>query len=117
AEKLKQRYRMRIEHPAGASNQQIWLLAQPRFQEQAANYREVIVIFNSQRMLPEAMQVTLPNGERHVYKFKLAEAKVNGPLNWLNGLFAKPTVPWGWQLVVDDKTLAQAPTPLDQKQR
>jgi TIGR03009 family protein len=113
-EKLKQRYWMKIEHFQNQDPNQIWLVARPKYQEQAADFRQVEVIFNRQRMLPEAMQVTLPNGDRHAYMFDITKARANGPLNWLDGLFTQPRLPWGWTRVVENMPVAQTPQPADQ---
>jgi TIGR03009 family protein len=115
AAKLKQRYWMKILHAPGDQQNpnQIWLLALPKFQQQAADFKEVQVIFNRQQMLPEAMQMTLPNGDRHAYMFNLKDAKANGVGDWLQGLFDKPRTPWGWKHVVENMpAVAQVPQPV-----
>jgi TIGR03009 family protein len=112
--KLKQRYWMKIDEsqrnsPAPNPNQ-IWLTAWPKFQEQAANFRQVDVILDRTRLLPEAMSVTLPNGDWHVYVFNLQHASVNAPMDRIKqALFEKPSIPWGWKHVVEQVPVAQAP--------
>ena len=39
------------------------------------------------KMMPKAMQVHLPNGDRHVYMFDIANATVNGHLQRIMALF------------------------------
>ncbi len=114
ATKLKHRYWMKIEHFPNENPKQIWLLAAPKFQQQAADFRQVEVIFNRELLMPEAMQVTLPNGDRHAYMFDLATARTNGPLNWLNSFFTSPPVPFGWKRVVENMPVAEAPQPVQQ---
>jgi TIGR03009 family protein len=111
AAKLKQRYWMKILHAPEVNEnpEQIWLLARPKFQEQAANFKEVNVIFNRKLLMPQAMQVTLPNDDRHAYMFDITNAKTNGVGGWLNGLFSAPRVPHGWQRVVENMPVAQVP--------
>jgi len=111
ATKLKERYWMKVIHPAQAQNNsnQIWLVALPKYQAQAADFKEVVVIFNRARLLPEAMQITLPNGNRHAYMFDIEHAKANGVAGWLNSFFTAPRVPRGWQRVVENMPVAQLP--------
>jgi TIGR03009 family protein len=106
--KLKQRYWMRVDD-RNKNPDQIWLNAWPRFQDQAANFRQVDVILDRKQQLPKAMQVTLPNGDRHVYVFDLAKATVNGPLARIQALFGRPITPLGWTRVVENVPVAQAP--------
>jgi TIGR03009 family protein len=109
SEKLKQRYWIRIDERNGDPNQ-IWLNAWPKFQEQAANFRQVDVILDRQLQLPAAMRVTLPNGDQHVYAFEIKKANINGALQRLqNALFERPRTPLGWKHVVENVPVAQAP--------
>jgi TIGR03009 family protein len=107
--KLKQRYFMRIDAASSTANQ-IRLVARPKFQEQAANFRQVDVILDRQRQLPIAMQVTLPNGDWHSYIFDMKTVSINSKLDRLQqAIFSKPQTPWGWKHVVDNMPMAQAP--------
>ncbi len=107
--KLKQRYWMRIEQQKDPGV--IWIVAQPKFQEQAADFTKVEVMLDRQRLLPTAMQVHLPNGGRHMYIFDIAAAKVNNPLDRFQALFERPRVPIGWKRVVENMPVAQAAQP------
>ena len=98
ADKLKARYFMRAEQPQDPND--ILISARPRFQADAADYKQVDVMLDRQRMMPKAMQVYLPNGDRHVYMFDLANAEVNGHLQRIMALFRAPRTPWGWKRVV-----------------
>jgi TIGR03009 family protein len=112
AAKLQQRYWIRIQQEIQQENgNEIWLTARPKFQEQAADFTEVEVILDAQRLLPKAMQVHMPNGDRHVYKFDIANASVNSPLARLQALFERPRVPSGWKRIVEQMPLQQAAQP------
>jgi TIGR03009 family protein len=100
ADKLKQRYSMRIQQQP--NDQEIWIQALPKFQAQAADFRAVEVILDQQRLLPRAMQVHLPDGSRHVYMFDLANATLNGHWQRIKSLFQAPRTPFGWQRVVEE---------------
>jgi TIGR03009 family protein len=108
AAKLKQRYWIRIEQENAS---EFWLIAKPRHQAQAADFTEVEVMLDRERLLPRAMQVHLPNGSRHLYMFDLANATVNSPLARLQALFERPRTPLGWKRVVEDMPLEQAAAP------
>jgi TIGR03009 family protein len=109
AAKLKQRYWMRIEQQQ--NNSEIWLQSMPKFQADAANYRQVNVILDRQQFLPKAMEVVLPDGSRHVYIFDLAKVSVNGPLDRLKSLFERPMTPLLWKRVVEEAPAQQPGTP------
>ncbi len=116
--KLKQKYWMRIDR-RNNNPDQIWLNALPKFQQQAADFRQVDVILDRKRQLPQAMQVTLPNGDRHVYMFHLEKASINNPLDRIQqALFDRPRTPFGWKHVVENAPMpvAQAPQPAQQPQ-
>jgi len=110
APKLKQRYWMRIEQQPNQN--EIWLIAKPKAQAQAADFSEVQVILDRERMLPKAMQIQMPNGSRHVYLFDIANSQVNGTFARLQALFTRPRVPAGWKRVVEDMPVEQAAQPV-----
>jgi TIGR03009 family protein len=110
AAKLKARYWMRLETAQNAG--EIFLTAMPKYQAQAADFRSVEVILDQQQMLPKAMRVTLPNGDKHVYIFSVKSASVNSPFAILQGMFNRPSVPFGWKHIVEQMPqlpAAQAP--------
>jgi TIGR03009 family protein len=109
ANKLKQRYWMRVD-PAQDPNQ-IWIVALPKFQAQAANFKAVEIILDRQRMLPTHMRVTLPNSSRHLYIFDVANAKVNNPWNRVQNWFELPHLPLGWKRIVEQIPVEQAAQP------
>lgn len=98
AEKLKQRYLMRLITPPDVQNQ-IWLEAYPRFQADAANFRKAEMILTADQMRPFALQLHLPNGKnRTVYKFD--NIVVNDPFSFLKGDPFRASTPAGWTKVV-----------------
>ena len=114
--KLKQKYWMKVDDDNKNPNQ-IWLTAWPKFQEQAANFKQVDVILDRQQQLPQAMRVTMPNGDQHVYKFDIGKAKVNGALDRIQQtFFERPRTPFGWKLVVENAPIAQMPPAQDAPQ-
>jgi TIGR03009 family protein len=114
AAKLKARYFLRTEQPQDPN--EIEIIAQPRFAADAADYRQVDLILDRTRMMPKAMQVHLPNGDRHVYMFDIAQAKVNETLQKIMALFNAPSTPWGWKKVVDAMPPEQPQPPLPGRQ-
>jgi TIGR03009 family protein len=109
ANKLKARYWMRVEQKQNQA--QIWLVALPKFQAQAADFRAVEVILDRQRLLPTHMQVHLPNGDRHMYTFDIASATINSPLQKLQALFQLPRLHPGWKHIVEQMPVEQAAQP------
>ncbi len=112
AAKLKQRYYIRI--LPNTNQSEIWLEAYPRFQQDAMNFQRVELILDRQKFLPSAMQIYSPNGKsRTVYKFDVANAKINGGFlqNMLSG-FGPLTKPLGWKTInepIPEPTPAQTP--------
>ncbi len=98
---LKERYWMRIDPRAPEG--MIRLVAVPKTQRDAANYRSVEVMLDRQKLLPTAIQVNAPDGSRETYVFDVSKMTVNNRITQLwNQLFAKPSTPWGWTRVEDD---------------
>ena len=97
AEELKSRYWIRTKQSNAST---IWIEAYPRRQEDAANYHHVEVMLARKTMLPEGIQVHMPNGNsRAVYIFQTPT--VNGTMDQLfGGLFSSPRTPIGWRKVV-----------------
>lgn len=110
--KLQARYWMRVEPPQDPN--QVWLVALPKYQAQAADFKAVEVILDRQRMLPTHMRVTLPNGGRHLYIFDVAGASINSPLDRLQNMFQLPRLPLGWKRIVEPAAVQQAAQPVAQ---
>jgi len=102
AQKLKDRYFMRIITPPNVQNE-VWLEAYPRYQQQAAEFSKVQVILQvsapTKALLPYAIQIYSPNGkDRTVYQ--LQNPSINPRVLWPGGIligdWTKPSVPFGW---------------------
>jgi len=106
AEKLRQRYFMRVITPPGVKDQ-IWLEAHPRHQQDAANFSKAELILNAQTLDPYAIQIYLPSGNnRTVHQFY--DLALNDPFDRIKNFFATPTTPVGWKRIVEEAP--QAPT-------
>jgi TIGR03009 family protein len=112
AAKLKQRYWMKLDQQQNRDPKQIWLIALPKFQAQAADFREIDVILDRDAMLPLYMQVWMPNGSHHMYRFMIDQATVNSVWEKLPKLFDRPPIPAGWKRVVENVPLQQAAQPV-----
>jgi TIGR03009 family protein len=111
AAKLKARYWLKVEQQPKQDPNQIWLIALPRFQAQAADFRGVRVILDRGTMLPTHMEVHLPDGSRHLYMFDVTNATVNGHFEMLQQFFQRPRTPFGWKRVVEQPNVQQAAQP------
>jgi TIGR03009 family protein len=111
AKKLKERYWLKVDSQPKQDPNQIWLVALPRFQAQAADFRGVRVILDRKTMMPTHMEVHLPDGSRHLYMFDVAGATVNGPFDKLRNFFERPRTPLGWKRVVEQAPVQQAAQP------
>jgi TIGR03009 family protein len=117
ANKLKARYYLRAEQQQNPN--EIMIIARPRFALDAADYSQVDLMLDRTQMMPKAMQVHLPNEDRHVYMFDIANASINGHLQRIMALFTAPRTPWGWKRVVEEippEPPAQTAPPLDGRQ-
>ena len=106
AQKLKQRYFMRIITPPNVQNE-VWLEAYPRYQQQAAEFSKVQVILQiageTRSLLPYAIQIFSPNGkDRTVYQ--LQTPSINPRDSWLplpGGHWWVVSIPFGWKKKID----------------
>ncbi len=108
AAKLKQRYWMKLDQQQNQDPTQIWIIALPKFQAQAADFTEVDVILDATQLFPLYMQVWMPNRSHHTYIFDIKKASINNPLAQIQALFQRPSVPFGWKRVVENIPLQQA---------
>ena len=112
ADKLRRRYWIRSTQSDAES---IFLQAYPRRQEDAANYHHVDIKLNRKSMLPEGIQVWMPNSQsRAVYIFQ--QPSVNDKLEqFFSQVFKTPHTPLGWKKVVLDPppSAPQAAAPQD----
>jgi len=102
AQKLKQRYFMRIITPPNVQNE-VLLEAFPRYQQQATEFSRVQVILQiagpTKSLLPYAIQMFSPNGkDRTVYQ--LQDPTINPRASWIplpGGDWWKVSIPFGWK--------------------
>ncbi|MGA2258920.1 MAG: TIGR03009 domain-containing protein [Thermoguttaceae bacterium] len=108
AQKLKQRYFMRIITPRNVQNE-VWLEAYPRYQQQAAEFSKVEVILQisgpTKALLPYAIQIYSPNGKDRIV-YQLQNPSINpriifGGLGGILGDWWKPSIPRGWTKKTD----------------
>jgi hypothetical protein len=114
ATKLKAKYWLKIDQEHSTAKV-VGIIALPKFQAQAADFTEVDIMLDRQALLPQYMQVWMPNRSHHVYIFHLENAKRNSPLALLQSLFERPSVPFGWKRVVENTPLEQAAAPQPQQ--
>lgn len=110
AAKLKERYWMRIDRENQRPGE-VKLIALPKYQAQAADFREVDVILDQNLLLPRFMNVKKPNNSRDMYIFDLKTASINSALDRFKDLFERPHVPFGYKRVVENVPLQQAAQP------
>jgi TIGR03009 family protein len=98
AAKLKARYWMRNVTPARTSGQ-LWLLAIPQWQQDAANFQSATLILNTPDFSPFALQVKDPGGNKEtVYTFDKIEENKGG---FFHRGFSVPRTPFGWTKVIE----------------
>jgi TIGR03009 family protein len=108
AEKIKQRYWLHA-LPSKESDNEIRLAAVPKTREDAANYKEILIIIDYDSYLPKAMTVFMPNYDaklnpaKETYIFSKREENIAAAL-WekLQGEFFEPKTPGGWKLEVQE---------------
>ena len=81
---------------------EVWLEAYPRYQQQAAEFSRVEVILQiagtNKALLPYAIQIYSPNGKDHTV-YQLQDPSINPPVilgGVLRGDWWKPSIPFGW---------------------
>jgi hypothetical protein len=84
---------------------EVWLEAYPKYQNDAANFKKVEVILQisaaNRALLPYAIQIYAPNGKDRVV-YQLQNPSIN-PRRILDlwGDWTKPSVPFGWTRKVE----------------
>ena len=104
AETLKKRYWIRV---TKADQKEIWIDSYPKYINDARNYKHVELVLDRKTLLPTAMQVHEPNGDRKVYMF--GQATVNSTFDRLFNPFRAPSTPLGWKRVIIPVPNPQAP--------
>lgn len=108
AEDLRRRYWVRLVTPRDVQNNETWLQAFPRFQEDAANFSEAVLILTNQNMQPNAMRVVAPN-RKNKTTYSFFDTVVNDPLRFFKGDPFQASLPLGWQKVVNNPQPAAQP--------
>ncbi len=104
AAKIKQRYWLHVVTPPNAKDE-IRLAAVPKLREDAANYKEILIVIDHESFLPKAMTVFMPgydaktNPAKDTYVFKKRQNNLTDAI-WLPLAkeFYQPTTPSGWKL-------------------
>ena len=96
---LKTRYFLCIVTPQEYAQKEIWVDAVPRTQTDAGNFREAILRLNRKTFGPIALRVYDPGDTYATYEF--SNVVINDPFEGIKRLFAPPSVPFGWQKVVE----------------
>lgn len=99
---LRNRYWIRLTQPPPGVTGQIWLEAFPKFQKDRANFKRAEMILREDDLRPVALMLVLPNDNRVSYRFDDLKINAKNLLGeWLTSDPFRPTVPLGWQRVVE----------------
>lgn len=112
ADKMRQRYWMRLNTPATVVGKEIWMRVEPIYPEDRANYQRATVVLDEKRMLPTAVSLELPNGSHTNYRFD-PDPSINNPLKKFMGNFKVPSTPSGWKHVIEEPPAAEPRQPAD----
>ena len=115
AQKLKQRYFIRIVTPREVQGQ-IWLEAYPRGQQDAANFHHAQFIITAQGMSPYALKLIQPNEKDYVV-YEFYEIVMNEPFRIFGSDPFRPVTPFGWQKLVEEPQGVQARRPPNDSRR
>jgi TIGR03009 family protein len=107
AQKLKQRYFLRLVPPPDNRDDHICLEAYPRHQQEAANFHHAQFIIDAQRMEPYGLRLVQPNGKDFIV-YVFYEIVVNDPLRMFRGDPFRPITPSGWQSIIEEPQGGQA---------
>jgi TIGR03009 family protein len=110
ADKLKQRYFLKIITPNEVKNTQVWLEAYPRFQQDAANFLRAELILTLKDMTPFGMQIFAPN-EKNRTAYHFHDIVVNDPLRFFKVDPFRASTPFGWKKIVEEPPAEQAARP------
>jgi TIGR03009 family protein len=116
AEKLKQRYWLRLVQPPPNQPVQLYALeAYPKLQQDAANFSKAELLLQADTLLPYALKLDQPNGKDEVVH-TFANIKVDDLLQQLKNVLTAPRTPLGWKHRVEDLS-EEAPPPAPTAQR
>ncbi|MEN6457877.1 MAG: TIGR03009 domain-containing protein [Thermoguttaceae bacterium] len=100
AQNLKQRYYIRLVTPPAGVNDQIWLEAFPRSQQDAANFSSATLILGAKDLSPCGLEMIQPNKKDFV-RYSFENVAINAWRGPFGGDPFRPFTPWGWQMVPD----------------
>ena len=109
SEQMRGRYWLRVNTAPAAVGKEIWLDAVPKYVEDRANYKQASIILDEKTMLPRALLLELPEGNRTSYKFD--GYSINSLWKKIIRDFDLPPLPDGWDHVVEEPPPAQAGHP------
>jgi TIGR03009 family protein len=109
ADQMRQRYWLRVSTPQGLVGAEIRLQIEPKYAEDRANYQTATVILDEKQVLPTALSLQLPNGDRTNYVFDVPS--INNPLKRLLRWFDVPATPSGWKRIIEDPPSSGGPPP------
>ncbi len=108
AQRLKQRYWIRVITPGDAKGQ-VWLEAWPRYQQEKANFDRAEFIINQADMSPVALKLVQPNGKDYT-TYAFYDVVVNDPLQFFHVSDPfRPMTPFGWKRIVEQPPPQQPP--------
>ena len=96
---LKNRYFLCIVTPQEYAQNEIWVDAVPRTKTDSGNFREAILRLDRNTFEPIALRVYDPGDTYATYEF--SDVVINDPFEGIKRLFAPPSVPFGWQKIVE----------------
>ncbi|MEC7695757.1 MAG: TIGR03009 domain-containing protein [Planctomycetota bacterium] len=96
---LKKRYFLCIVTPREYAQKEIWVDAVPRTKTDSGNFREAILRLDRNTFEPIALRVYDPGDTYATYEF--SNVVINDPFEGIKRLFAPPSVPFGWQKIVE----------------
>ncbi|MCC9606388.1 TIGR03009 domain-containing protein [Blastopirellula sp. JC732] len=123
-EEIKARYWLRVTTPPG-NDKEYWIEAWPKYLEDSQNFHHVEIVIDQAEFLPFAIQVfdrnwnpyaQPPVHTRTAYEFKNRKTFSQGDfalnvqqLNLFRRAFYEPSLPSGWQKVVEKPEIAAQP--------
>jgi TIGR03009 family protein len=106
ADKLKQRYWIRLVPPPGDPAKLVCLLAFPRFQQGAANFHHVEFVITMPDMMPFGLKLVQP-GQNESMTYQFYDSVINDSFRLFKADPFRPFVPFGWQKVVEQTPAGQ----------
>jgi TIGR03009 family protein len=106
AQKLRQRYFLRVIPSPPNMQNVVCLEAYPRFQQDAANFRMATLMLAIPDMTPKALQIFQPNGKSRT-SYEFFNIVPNDPLKFFQGNPFQAYTPRGWEKITDETATQQ----------